>query len=100
VQPVTPYLANRLGIDKTGGLVVSRVDPRSPALAAGIQVGDIIYKVNGEAVNTAEDAQRSIFGAGVGDKVTLQYERGGKPSSTTLVLAESPQGGAAGATGP
>jgi serine protease Do len=92
VQPVTPYLANRLGIDKTGGLVVSRVDPRSPALAAGVQVGDIIYKVNGEPVNTGEDAQRSIFGAGVGDKVVLAIERAGKPLTTTLTLAESPQG--------
>jgi len=91
VQPVTPYLANRLGIDKTGGLVVSRVEAKSPALLAEVQVGDIIYKVNGEAVNTAEDAQRSIFGAGVGDKVALDFERGGKKLTTTLVLAESPQ---------
>jgi serine protease Do len=90
VQPLTPALANRLGTDRTGGLVVSRVEPRSPALAAGVQVGDIIEKVNGDAVNTAEDAQRSIFGAGVGDRVVLTFERGGKKLTTTLVLAESP----------
>ncbi len=99
VQPVTPYLANRLGIDKTGGLVVSRVEARSPALAAGVEVGDIIYKVNGEPVNTGEDAQRSIFGAGVGDKVKLDLERAGKPITTTLVLAESPQADSSGAGG-
>jgi serine protease Do len=77
VQPVTPYLASRLGIEKPGGLVVSRVEPKSPAVAADVQVGDIIYKVNGEPVNTAEDAQRSIFGAGVGDTVHLALERKG-----------------------
>ena len=92
VQPVTPYLASRLGIEKPGGLVVSRVDPKSPAVAAGMQVGDIIYKVNGEAVNTAEDAQRSIFGVGVGDTVKLSYERKGNPATASLVLGEMPAG--------
>jgi len=99
VQPVTPYLASRLGIEKTGGLIVSRVEPKSPALLAGVAVGDIIYKVNGEAVNTAEDAQRSIFGAGVGDKVTLEFERAGKKLTATLVLAESPGADSTGTEG-
>jgi serine protease Do len=90
VQPVTPYLASRLGIEKPGGLVVSRVEPKGPALAAGVQVGDIIYKVNGEAVNTADDAQRSIFGAGVGDTVRLELERKGAPRTASLVLGEVP----------
>ena len=90
VQPVTPYLASRLGIAKPGGLVVSRVDPASPATKAGLLVGDIVYKVNAESVNTAEDAQRSIFGNGVGDTVRLEFERAGKPLTANLVLAELP----------
>ncbi len=92
VQPVTPYLAARLNVAKPGGLVVSRVEPASPAAAAELKVGDIIYRVNGEAVNTTEDAQRSIFGAGVGDQVRLAYERAGAPHTARLVLAEQPGG--------
>ncbi|MGH7724598.1 MAG: S1C family serine protease [Candidatus Eiseniibacteriota bacterium] len=91
VQPVTPYLASRLGIEKPGGLVVSKVEPSSPAVQAGVKVGDIIYRVNGDAVNTAEDAQRSIFGAGVGDTVRLDMERAGKTTTAKLVLAEMPE---------
>jgi serine protease Do len=92
VQPVTPYLAARLNLAKPGGLVVSRIEPASPAAAAGLQVGDIVYRVNSEAVNTAEDAQRSIFGAGVGDAVRLSFERGGAPLEARLVLVEQPGG--------
>ncbi|MEO6463505.1 MAG: trypsin-like peptidase domain-containing protein [Candidatus Eisenbacteria bacterium] len=92
VQPVTPYLAARLNVAKPGGLVVSRVEPGSPASRAELKVGDIIYRVNGEAVNTTEDAQRSIFGAGVGDQVRLAYERAGAPLEARLVLAEQPGG--------
>ena len=91
VQPVTPYLAARLGLPKAGGLVVSKVDANSPATVAGLKVGDVIHQVNGQAANTAEDAQRSIFGAGVGDTVKLEGERGGKPLSVKLVLAELPR---------
>jgi serine protease Do len=90
VQPVTPYLAARLGLAKAEGLVVSRVDPKSPATVAGLKVGDVIVRVNGEAVNTAEDAQRSIFGAGVGDTVRLDVERAGAAVKIRLVLAELP----------
>ena len=88
---MTPYLASRLGIEKPGGLVVSRVEPSSPAVQAGVKVGDIIYRVNGDAVNTAEDAQRSIFGAGVGDTVRLDMERSGRTTTAKLVLAEMPE---------
>jgi serine protease Do len=91
VQPVTPYLAARLNVAKPGGLVVSRVEPGSPASGAGMKVGDIIYRVNGQAVNTAEDAQRSIFGAGVGDQVRLSFERSGSPLEARLVLGEQPE---------
>jgi len=91
VQPVTPYLAARLSIAKPGGLVVSRVEPKSPAAGAGVRVGDIIYRVNGEAVNTAEDAQRSIFGAGVGDRVRLELERQGHAEDVVITLAEHPE---------
>jgi len=91
VQPVTPYLAARLDIAKPGGLVVSRIEPKSPAASADVRVGDIIYRVNDEAVNTAEDAQRSIFGAGVGDRVRLSLERAGQPLDATLTLAEHPE---------
>jgi len=91
VQPVTPYLAARLNIAKPGGLVVSRVEGTSPAAEGDLRVGDIIYRVNDEAVNTAEDAQRSIFGAGVGDRVQLALERAGKRLDVTLTLAEQPK---------
>ncbi len=91
VQPVTPYLAARLNIAKPGGLVVSRVETKSPATDSGVRVGDIIYRVNDEAVNTAEDAQRSIFGAGVGDRMRLALERAGQPLEAVLTLAEHPE---------
>ena len=47
--------------------------------------------VNGKPVNTAEEAQRELFGAEVGDKVTLDVERAGKRQRVPLTFGEMPQ---------
>jgi len=47
--------------------------------------------VNGKQVNTAEEAQRVLFGSGVGDRVTLDVERNGKRRSVQLTFGELPQ---------
>jgi len=88
VQPLTPYLASRLGVDRAGGLVVSRVDPQSPASAADLRVGDVIRAVNGREVSTAEDAQRILYGAEVGDRVTLDVDRSGAKRRLSLTFGE------------
>ena len=93
VQPVTPYLAQRLGYTEARGLLVTRLDVGGPAATGGLQVGDRIMKVNGIEVRSVDDAQRAIFGAGVGDKLEVGFEREGKARSVTLTLREAPAEG-------
>jgi serine protease Do len=92
LQPVTPYLAQRLGYTDLGGLVVTDVAPAGPAGKAGVQVGDRIRKVNGQVIRNVEDAQRSIYGAGVGDRMALTIERDGKTLEVAFTLVEVPRG--------
>jgi serine protease Do len=47
VQPLTPELANRLGIEPRDGLVVRSVQPGSAAARGGLQPEDVIVEVNG-----------------------------------------------------
>ena len=93
IQPVSRYLAEQLGWKDVGGMVVSRIEPGGPAARAGVQRGDRLRKVNGQPVNSVDDAQRSIYGASVGDKLKLSLERAGRPLEVTLVLVEAPRGG-------
>ena len=90
VQPVTDALARRLGWDEAGGLVVTRVDPSGPAASAGIKVGDRIRKVNDKVTNSVDDAQGSIYGARVGDTLSLELERDGKRVTIGVTLEEAP----------
>jgi serine protease Do len=90
VQPVSELLARRLGWDGTGGLVVSAVDRGGPADHAGLRPLDRIRRVNGRVTNDVEDAQASIYGAQVGDRLTLDVERDGKKQTLVLTLEEAP----------
>jgi serine protease Do len=50
VQPLTPELAERLGIKETTGVIVRSVAPRSPADRAELREEDVIVQVNGKPV--------------------------------------------------
>jgi S1-C subfamily serine protease len=93
VQPVTPFIARRLGYRDLGGLVVSRVDRGGPAEKAGIKVTDRIRSVNGTEIRNVDDAQRSIYGARVGDRLTFGVERGERRMDLTVTLLEAPERG-------
>jgi serine protease Do len=58
VQSLTPALRDQLGLPSdVRGVVVTEVDPNSPA-AQTVQQGDVIESINRHAVNTVEDFNR------------------------------------------
>jgi Do/DeqQ family serine protease len=63
IQPMTPDLARRLGVDDTRGVLVADVDPDGAAAAAGIQPGDVILQVNGTEVASAAALKRALASA-------------------------------------
>ena len=49
IQPVTPDIAESLGLKKPTGALVAEPQADGPAVKAGIEAGDVITAVNGEA---------------------------------------------------
>ncbi len=76
VQNLTPEIAKGLGLKKETGVVVTRVEPGSPAADAGIQTGDLIREVNRAPVKDAEDCVQKIEMAKVQDNILLSLQRG------------------------
>jgi serine protease Do len=55
----------------THGVVISRVDPMSPAADADIQRGHVLLEINRQPVRSVEDYRRLIAAAHSGDVLTL-----------------------------
>src|SRR5256884_2745842 len=81
------FLGVSLQAAPSGGAQIAAVTAGSPAAAAGLQVGDVITAVNGQAVTTSADAADSISSNPPGSKVTLQFQRGGATQTVTATLA-------------
>ena len=76
VQNLTPEIAKELGVKKDTGIVVTQVEPGSPAADAGIQTGDVIQQVNRKPVKNVEDFVQKVEKATDKDNVLLLIQRG------------------------
>lgn len=71
VDTVTPQIAKQLGIRRVAGVIVTEVIPGSAGESAGLQRGDIIYRVNNSKVDSADEFDRRIAEAKGQDNVML-----------------------------
>jgi S1-C subfamily serine protease len=86
-----PDEAEKLHVDKTVGLYVSTVLPGSGAEQAGLKVGDIISKVEGNTVYESSDLQERVGRLQPGDKINLTVLRDGAEKNFTVTLkADAP----------
>jgi Do/DeqQ family serine protease len=78
VQEINEQVKKDLDLDLDYGLLVVKVEEKSPAFKAGIKVNDIITHLNGEKVETFNMFARVIAFAKPGEEVTLRLLRDGK----------------------
>ena len=90
IQPVTPEIADSLGMKKPGGALVAEPQKDGPAAKAGIQSGDVITAVNDNPVADARDLARKIGGMAPGATVKLGVLRAGSEKMLSLTLGELP----------
>lgn len=62
-----------------------------PAAKAGLQNGDVIVSIDGDAVSTYDSVVAAITSHSPGDDISVQYKRGeDSPQTVTIQLAEHP----------
>lgn len=74
------------------GAYVRSVNPNGAADLAGIQEGDIIIGVNGEAVSTTDELNEKKNEFNAGDTITLTISRNGRDTDVQVTLQEVTQG--------
>jgi len=75
VTPLTPNLKNTYQLESDQGLVVARVQEKSPFWHARLQTGDLILSVNREPVSTLEQFRQAIAQRQI---LLLHVERAGR----------------------
>jgi serine protease Do len=90
IQPVTPEIADSLGLKKAAGALVSEPQTNSPAANAGIASGDVITSLDGAAVRDARELARKIGTMAPGTSVKLGMIHDGQEKTVTLTLGTLP----------
>ena len=82
---------------KSGGVYISNVEPGTPAMKAGMQVGDVVTSVGDHAIDQNGNYVDPLYGkieftnlltahAYAGDTVPFHIERNGKPMQLNVTL--------------
>ncbi len=88
IQPVTPDLAESVGLSDVQGAIVTNPQEGSPAAKAGIKAGDVITAVDGEKVRNPRDLARRIGSLEPESKVTVTVWRDNAPSDIEVMLGK------------
>ena len=90
IQPVTPEIAESLGIKDQKGALVSNAQDAGPAKKAGVVAGDIITAVDGKDVTSPKELARIIGGVAPGKAVEITLLRDGKTETVKVDLGTLP----------
>ncbi len=104
IQPVTPDIADSIGIPGKKGALVAELVPGGPAEKAGVMPGDVVLSVNGHPVKDATDLTRQVAGSHSGDVLsltilrngqerTIQVKSGVRPSEAELARQQNQEDG-------
>lgn len=74
----------------TTGLVVRAVYRNSPAAQAGLQQGDVLLKLAGQALTDEASYRRVLSGLRIGQEIEVVFLRDGQQATVRLRLAEAP----------
>jgi serine protease DegQ len=91
-QAITPEIADRLGLDRTTGVLVLTAESGGPAADAGIRPGDVLTRMGNRELEGVEDLLDELRQHKAGDRVQITLVRGGRTQQVEVTLVERPPG--------
>lgn len=71
------------------GVKLSEVNERGPAKGAGLQVGDVVHRVDGQPVDSSEALRKAIQASKPGVALQLEVEHAGERREVSLLPVEA-----------
>jgi serine protease Do len=75
MQTISPVLAAALNLPRSYGVIISDVLPDSPAMAAGLRVGDVLLNVDGRIADSVPYVSFRLMSIDAGAKVHVEVLR-------------------------
>jgi predicted metalloprotease with PDZ domain len=79
VTSLTPELRTHLGAQADRGMIIGRVEARSPAALAGLGVGDVLVEVHGQPIRSTLDIAAALAGLTGDETFELRVMRDRQP---------------------
>jgi len=89
VQDITERLARAFDVGQKQGVLVTSVDPDSPADRAGLQAGDIITQLNGDRITSQKQFQNYEGLIDLDSKVVIEYLRNEQHKKVHTLITEA-----------
>ena len=90
--PQHAYLGLQTQATQNGtGAQIAETTAGGPSEKAGLKAGDIVKKVDGQAISSPDDVAQSISDKSPGDKVTVTVDRNGHEESVDVTLGQRPE---------
>ena len=90
IQDVTRELAESFGMKKPQGALVGKILPKSPAEAAGLQIGDIIEQFNGKDIESSAALPPMVGATKIGETARLKVLRQGRSIEVPIKIGMLP----------
>ncbi len=93
IQPVTPDIAESVGMAKAAGALVASVADAGPARDAGLAQGDIVTAWGGVEIEKFRDLPRLVAATSSGKVVEVGILRNGKAMTLSVTIGQMPRTG-------
>ena len=90
MQTISPVLAAAMNLPRSYGVIVSDVVPDSPAMAAGVHVGDVLLTVDGRLADSIPFVSFRLMSVDAGAKVHLEVLRDKQKLAFDVPVLEAP----------
>jgi len=91
LQPITPQIAESMGMEKPVGALINHIVKESPAAKAGLKTGDIIIGIDDLEVTDPNALEYHLTTKPIGGKSTLSILREGKQQSVIIAIESAPE---------
>jgi len=89
VQELNRELSDHFGVKEGNGLLISKIEEKSPAAEAGLEVGDVIVKAEGQRVESTRELSEIIQDKEKGEEIEIEFLRDNKTKKADVKIEEN-----------